>query len=337
MAIQNLAKGLAIRGLIIDARVLRRLPGEELAERVDSSLGGRQTTELLNSEGHAWARGLVKGMLGSEIREELTKRGVSDIGERWELEASLAQLMAEDSSQAAAPPAARPSAHESMVNRVDAEARRGAAFAPDSAEGIRAKYAAALETKRAMGAARGAGVGAAAAFTQATGERSGWELQPGVKDFLHYLDMRGMARALLPMLPSEADHVDGDSQGSGACDEGGVHDRAGSEGAALAQQLQVPPFTHVLGTSGAAGVRWSEGACVLAACAAMGLPPGNVMLVSDQAQALRAARYANALSCYVVKQIAGAPQRLPSDMVAHDMASLRGAVEELNGHSFRDS
>ena len=26
-----------------------------------------------------------------------------------------------------------------------------------------------------------------------------------------------------------------------------------------------------------------------------------------------------------------------SDLVAHDMASLREAVEELNGHSFRDS
>ena len=128
------------------------------------------------------------------------------------------------------------------------------------------------------------------------------------------------------------------------------------------------------------------------------------MLVSDQARALGAARGARALSCYMRKQLASAPQRVPrdahvenepdmatlrgpgprpwrgsagaglqevcrrsagggllesqlaeasgsraaafialfatyyrSDLIAHDMESLREAVEELNGVSFRDS
>ena len=51
------------------------------------------------------------------------------------------------------------------------------------------------------------------------------------------------------------------------------------------------------------------------------------MLVSDQARALGAARGARALSCYMRKQLASAPQRVPRD--AHvenepDMATLRG-------------
>ena len=51
------------------------------------------------------------------------------------------------------------------------------------------------------------------------------------------------------------------------------------------------------------------------------------MLVSDQARALGAARRARALSCYMRKQLASAPQRVPPD--AHvenkpDMATLRG-------------
>ena len=61
----------------------------------------------------------------------------------------------------------------------------------------------------------------------------------------------------------------------------------------------------------AAGVRRSRSEDVLAACAVLGLPPGAVMLVSDQARALGAARGARALSCYMRKQLASAPQRVP--------------------------
>ena len=40
------------------------------------------------------------------------------------------------------------------------------------------------------------------------------------------------------------------------------------------------------------------------------------MLVSDHARALGAARGARALSCYMLKQVASAPKRLPSDSMS---------------------
>ena len=94
------------------------------------------------------------------------------------------------------------------------------------------------------------------------------------------------------------------------------HEEGEREGTALTKQLQAPPFAHVLGAGGAAGVRRSEPAHILAACAALGLPPGAVMLVSDHARALDAARGARALSCYMLKQVASAPKRLPSDSMS---------------------
>ena len=182
-ALKNLAKGLTIRGLIIDARVLRCLPGETL---LVSGVSLPRPPLLLLSEQHSWARDQVKGMRGNEIREELTQRGALVDGEPWELEASLARLLAESGPQAAPGPpppqtgpsrgSARPSAHDSMISRVDAETRGDAAFAPDAAEGsVRAKYMAALGAKKkAMGAAMSLPGGAAAAAQAADG-RSGSE------------------------------------------------------------------------------------------------------------------------------------------------------------------
>ena len=402
MALKNLAKGLTIRGLIIDARVLRLLPGETLAKRVEAP---RSPLAMLSEE-HTWARDRVKGMRGSEIREELTQRGAPVDGEPWELEASLARLLAESGPQAA--PSARPSTHDSMISRVDAETRGDAAFAPDAAEGsVRAKYMAALGAKKkAMGAAMSLPGGAAAAAQAADG-RSGSEwaqveqdlalalalalaptstpiptptltqvddvsLQPGVKEFLLYLEKRGMVCALLP---SEAEGTIKDEGASLSVKpsggffgsffgskqpeqpeqaaaagkegkEGKEGEKAGSshegvgerEGAALTKQLQAPPFAHVLGAGGAAGVRRSEPAHIPAACAALGLPPGAVMLVSDHARALGAARSARTLSCYMLKQVASAPKRLPSDPMSKlepSMATQRGPKHRLLAEAVR--
>ena len=121
----------------------------------------------------------------------------------------------------------------------------------------------------------------------------------------------------------------GEEAEAGEAGERACHasDEAGErEGAMLTKQLQAPPFAHVLGAACAAGVRRSRSEDVIAACAALGLPPCAVMLVSDQARALGAARGARAFSCYMRKQLASAPQRVPRD--AHvesepDMATLR--------------
>ena len=180
------------------------------------------------------------------------------------------------------------------------------------------------------------------------------DLQPGAREFLLYLERRGMVCALLPSEAEATPRDDGASPSASPSakpsggffgsffgskqpgqpmaggeereegEEGEEGEREGHfshgegerEGTTLTKQLQAPPFAHVLGAGGAAGVRRSEPAHILAACAALGLPPGAVMLVSDHARALGAARGARTLSCYMLKQLASAPKRLPSDSMS---------------------
>ena len=234
-----------------------------------SSLGIRKPAELLR-------QGKVKDMLGAEIREELGKRGAPIIGKRWELEARLEKLLARDglrpTTASTEEPAdrgeqPRPSAAEAQAQRVDAEA----GFAKEKATGIRAKYAAALEAKKkGMVQTKDA----APALTS-----SAWALQPGVKELLQYLDMRGMARALLPRcdLPRSPRDLHGMSQVASRrffrLPSDDHAEPSDGEAGALARQLQVPAFAHVLLHEGgaAAGVRASDPACVLEACDALGL------------------------------------------------------------------
>ena len=299
LAFKNLGENLVVRALIIDARILRRLPGEVQPKRPkDPYTIRRKPAELLKE-------GKVKHLLGTEIRDELMRRGAPIIGKRWELEERLAELIAKDGAAGASSALPSSSGEDAAPTRV-AE--------PTLDDSIRSKYAAALAAKKNKALNKTPSEAAAAMAVAAESE---WQMQPGAGDLLRYIDMRGMARVLLPSDDKDADGA--------------------AEGAAMCKQLQCPGFAHVLASSDASAVRRADAAPVLELCEVLGLPSNSVMIVTDHQASLSAARQARLFSTYVAKQIEGAPRRLPSDFAAKDMNSVREVIEQVNGFSFRDS
>ena len=146
-----------------------------------------------------------------------------------------------------------------------------------------------------------------------------WHLQPGVRDLLTYCDMRGIVRALLPW------DVDSD-------------EAAAAQGEQLIKSLKIPPFAHVLTLSEIEATRRGEPSAVVRAISTLDLPKtSNLMLVSDQSAALRAAKAARSFTCFYLKRLPGAPKSLPADFHATDMNGLQDAIEAVNGVTFRNS
>ena len=121
-----------------------------------------------------------------------------------------------------------------------------------------------------------------------------------------------------------------------ASDDKETEEEVNEQARQLSKSLQVPEFAHVLSCTATKATRAGERSAVVAACAALELPPHAVMVVSDQGGVLRAARQAGSFSCHLVKQLPGAPKNLPADFTAKDCAGVKDAVEELNGVTFRD-
>ena len=302
LAWKNLGENLVVRALIIDARILRRLPGERQSKPQKDPHAVRRNPNKLIQEGK------VTHLLGTEIRDELMRRGAPIIGKRWELEKQLAELIAKDG------PAGASSAPPASSGEGDAKPSRVAEPSLDTTA-IRSKYAAALAAKKnkAMNKTPSEAIAAMAAATE-----SEWDMQPGAGELLRYIDMRGMARVLLPS--------DDKAGGDGA-----------AEGAAMCKKLQCPGFAHVLASGVASALRKADAAPLLELCEVLGLPSSSVMIVTDHQASLSAARQARFFSTFVAKPIEGAPRRLPSDFAATNMNSLREVIEEVNGFSFRDS
>jgi len=104
----------------------------------------------------------------------------------------------------------------------------------------------------------------------------------------------------------------------------------------MSKSLQVPPWKMVLPVEESSKARLGERSAIIAACTALDLEPQHVMVVSDHAPVLRAARQAGSFACHLVKRTPGAPTALPSDFRAMDCDGIQDAVEELNGVTFRD-
>ena len=156
----------------------------------------------------------------------------------------------------------------------------------------------------------------------AQADRSGYAFQPRVKDLLHYVDMRGMVRALVP--------ADTDADAGAA-----TPSAAEAQAARLAGALQVPPFASVLSAEAAAALRAGDADPLLDACAALELAPGSAMLLSDDAAAVGAARRASLVTCYVAKRLAGRPARIHADFCVADVADVQRRIEDLNGVTYR--
>ena len=146
-----------------------------------------------------------------------------------------------------------------------------------------------------------------------------WHLQPGARDLLTYCDMRNITRLLLPF------EVDSDED-------------AIAQGAQLARALQVADFGHVLSCEEAAATRRGEPSAIVRACATLELQTtANLMLVSDQSAALRAAKSARVFTCFFLKRLPGAPTKLPADFHARGKPATRllhraGALRQRQRH-----
>ena len=144
--------------------------------------------------------------------------------------------------------------------------------------------------------------------------------QHGARDLLTYLDMRGIARILLPSPDAVTDK------------------QAQQEAAQIVLSLQVPQFAHVISAADAVAAREGNSKqLLLDAHAALSLgATSELMLVSDEPGLLRGAKEARIFSCHYYRKLPGAARSLPSDFRAENLGDVQSAVEELCGVTFRD-
>ena len=355
LAWQNLSKGLPLRAMLIDARCILRsaeevdIEAEKARKKAlraaglgDPGLALRQTKQMLDE-------GRVKDLLQSEMREELRKRGINTVGKPWELRARLTALLeaeavgirsptaAENHAAAAAaaaeavatgatsppsppptPPTPPAAAEEDAAPSVSGEA--------SSAAEKRAQYAAKLRLRTGASVMKDGSIVAPSSLKSApladnmrpVDNDGHFRFQQGARDFLTYLDMRCIARALLPSPDMETEAA------------------ALAQAEALAKMLQVPPFAFVLGRDDAERARQGQKSALLQAHGALGLDlTSELMLVSDDRGLLRASKSARIFSCHFVRKIPGAPKSLPSNYRAETLEQVQHAIEDLNGVTFR--
>lgn len=347
----ELGSALQLRAVIFDLRVLVRYSGE----RPPPSARPRQPLPEIRRPEDLLAQGRLAQMLTGEIRDELRSRGLSLIGDRTEIEARLQTALTQPTPQlAAAAPTRAPSnltdgdedlPLSELMARLGDDATVQQARVMTAGD-LRGKYADKLRARGASellkansdhGAVGGGSGGIrleeigrierereravrSHAHSELTkqADRSGYAFQHGSKDLLHYLDMRGMRRVLLP---------------SDDASDAAVID---AQAAALAQALQVPPFALVLPAAAAAAVRRGETQPLQDVCTQLGMAPERAMLVSDDSATIACGRKTRLLSCYVAKRLPGRAERIPADFCVGEFEEVRAAVETSNGVTFRD-
>ncbi|EOD41132.1 hypothetical protein EMIHUDRAFT_199336 [Emiliania huxleyi CCMP1516] len=301
---------LSVRALLFDARVLMRHPHERARKEQSRPAAPIIEPDVLRAD-------TISSMLISQLRDHCRQQGLSNVGDRDELVGRLTDFLAK------------------AAVTVEATASAGAASPRDKyADKLRSRGAAQL-----LHHGRDADAGGPLLMTEfgrvekerekavrrhseserrAQVDTGGYAFQPGAKDLLHYLDMRGMLRLLLPS--DDDDDVA----------------RMEAQAASLAESLQVPPFATSLDPAAAARARRGEAEALGEVAEALDLTPGSVMVVSDHSTVVAAARRARMLSCYVAKPIEGRPRRLPADFCVDELSLTRGCIEECNGATFRD-
>lgn len=358
LAWQDLSKKLPLRAVLFDASVILRSADEadapsSAAKLKQPKIELRRPEELLK-EGRIKDM-LQREMREELIRRGLSPIGKPwELRARLHavLEAEAVGIRQSPDSAVAAPPAppSSPSPSEAVASAaapVDGAeggssgggggSSTGPAATPDfasaSSEAKRAAYAAKLRARTGASMLPGGRIAAPATGptpgalpdnvrppgTEVTFGGATWSLQPGTRELLTYLDMRGMMRLVMPSAGVESDEA------------------AGQQAAQLAHTMRVPPFHHILSLDDAAACRRAEPEPLARLRDALMLPTSTeLMVVSSDGGVLKAAKKASSFSCYFFRRLPGAPSRCPSDFHADDMAGVRHAVEDLNGITFRD-
>lgn len=309
LAWQNINRRLACRAILFDRRALVVAPGETAGPSTAALEAGARAANLgtrnaeVRQTEKIMAEGKVGDLLQSEIRAELTKRGVSAVGKRWELEQRLQALldMAQPASQAeAASPAAS-----------------GPPGPSKASQDFRSKYGGKLSAKLANSLARAASLGALPPVVELG---AGWNFQPGLRELMQYVEMRGMQRVLLP---SESDDIT-------------LTDAAAeSQAAHITQALKLTPFSRVLPAVAAAALRGGDTQPLHSLCETIDLLPTELMVVSDDQRVISTSRAAKCFAVYFAKQLPGTPQRIPSSFTIRSLAGVQDSIEDLNGVTFR--
>lgn len=309
LAWSHLNKSLPLRAILFDARAIMRSP----LENPDPNAPKRRSANLeIRRPEKMVADGNVKDMLRSEIRDELTKRGLSAVGKPWEIKERLETSILADvnrelkvpsmpppPAEAAPPPPSAPPSAASSSPELAASLQQPAASAAEK----RAAYAAKLRSRTGgsiltdgtivSNTTTPGGARPLARHERPADEAASWHMQPGARELLTYCDMRNIYRCLLP-----AD-VDSD-------------EAAQAQAARLSKALQVPDFLHVLSLEEAESVRKGEHSAVAATLAALELEKSsNLMIVSDEGPVLKAAKAARVFSCFFIKRLPGAPISRP--------------------------
>ena len=351
LAWKNIAKSLPLRAILFDARCILRSP-EEFDVEADKARAkalrqaglGNTSQGLRASSAELLQRGKIKDMLQSEMRDELSNRSLSTVGKPWELQARLQAVLDAEAVGIRSPPKSGgpsdanplpmtdpPPSLEPAMMTGPSSLSSGASSSSLTAGDARARYAAKLRQRTGGQASLNPDGSVQVDSTRkatrlADHERpvdleTQFRFQHGARDLLQYLDMRGIARVLLP-----------------SPDAASTDEEAALQGEMVARSLQVPPFEFILGSSEAARARSGEPAAFLHTHASLGLgATSELMLVSDDAVALRGARQARIFACHFYRKIQGAPKTLPSNYRAARMDDVQSAVEDLCGITYRDT
>ena len=386
LAWKTVGKNLPLRAVLLDVAVLKRHPEEPTLATASRSALAAAGLGSADTKANRPAAQSVRDMLQAEIRAELIERGESSVGQRSEIEERLAALRAADQPAAAArppppppPPPPRAAAAAPPPPSPPPLSPRALPVAPSSPPGgpsrpavevasdaLRAKYADKLKARTgqtlgsisspvaqaAGGRAGGSGGGSQrlhedpALRPRSEGD-GGWHLQPGLRELLRYVDMRGMGRLLLAR---DAEAAAAAAAAAAAEDAGpeavaaAVAAAADAQAASLSRALQLTPFAAAMavpegGSDGEQARRGAVQSLVEGACRRLELPPRQVMLVSDEPLVLRAATAVGTLTCYVAKRIPGRPQRVGGTTHtaagSEVCAEIKTAIEEENGVTFR--
>lgn len=315
LAWANIGKALNCRAVLFDRGVLSWAKGEaaamgcaHAAAAAAAGLGTkadsmRQTDKIL-------ATGKVDQLLQHEIRDELKRRGASGLGKRWEIASRLQELIDAEKEASVLLPGATPDAR--AVN-VGAEHATATGKPPPS---VRDKYASKLSAKVAANLAR-KGLSMQLEHTQKQETESDqWDILPGVRELLQYVEMRGMMRVLLP---------------NGVEDDSAAQDQA----MGITKSLKLSPFTTVVPLDLTEALRRGDGSAIKRLSDLLELEARRMLLVSDHTKTIGAGRSGRAYVCYFARKVEGAPARIPSDFVISAVSDVKDAIEDLNGVTFR--
>ena len=244
---------LSVRALLFDARVLMRHPHER--ERKERS---RPAAPIIEPD--VLRADTISSMLISQLRDHCRQQGLSNVGDRDELVGRLTDFLRKAAVTAEATAiAGAASSHELRDKYADKLRSRGAAQLlhhgrdADAGGPLLMTEFGRVEKEREKAVRRHS-----ESERRAQVDTGGYAFQPGAKDLLHYLDMRGMLRLLLPS--DDDDDVA----------------RMEAQAASLAESLQVPPFAASLGPAAAARARRGEAEALGEAAEALDLTPGSV-------------------------------------------------------------